>query len=198
MKEKQTTQPSEEVVELKPEEAVEVLQETPTPKETPQQQQFRPAQIDTIRKKALDEARQHILSAYNELVRADGERPVDKKDDRLRELENKARDIGASDLLVSYDIRLLNQDGELIHLHDDVKLSLFTDQDMLMESRRNFEQVLYSTILRPIINKVQSYLNRFIENTNTLPDNPTISDRNVRPRILPSGPSAFAPGADGM
>jgi hypothetical protein len=149
---------------------------------------------------ALAEAKQAMFNAYMALKKIEGtappppppepepEAPKSEAELRREAIQKTLRD---SDVVLDFDIRVLDRNGEIFQISGMETLNYFTEQTQVPESRRNFEAVMYAQIIRPLLNRIQEFLNRFVENQNPIPALPMFGRNHVTPSLPTSGPQAF-------
>jgi hypothetical protein len=84
--------------------------------------------------------------------------------------------IGDNDVLLQVDIRLYNNKGEVFKVKGLNTLAHITDQSMLPEAYRNFEETFHAAIGRPVLASFRKFIGEFVEKESdtkqllTLPD----------------------------
>jgi hypothetical protein len=159
----------------------------PTPKATP----ARVETVTTTDPDLVEELREALSRAYSVSLRMKGIDPAELPDAMEKRLREAVATMPASNIALAFDIRVWDKNGPLIALQDQILLPYFVEQTMIPESRRNFEAVIYAQLMRPLLNRIQSFLNRFTVNENPVPAEPPFGRNDVRPTIPPPGSKAF-------
>lgn len=71
--------------------------------------------------------------------------------------------IGDTDVLLQVDIRLYNNKGEVFKVKGLNTLPHITDQSMLPEAYRNFEESFHAAIGRPTLAAFRKFISQFVE-----------------------------------
>lgn len=142
------------------------------------------------RRKLIDQAQNHLANAYDVLAQLGGPNSTqaDAMGRAILEIMSKAT---AEDALLSYDIRFSNKEGEIFQCAGHNMLHSFSAQQLLSESPRNFEALLYTVLFRPLKAQVQNYLNTFVKNDNPISGDHTFGLNDVRPEIREAGSGSF-------
>ncbi len=102
----------------------------------------------------------------------------------IAELQKSMKDV---DLLLSIDIRCSSKTESFFTLHHNHVVPYFTEQSMIPESRKNFESLVYGQIYRPVLNRVNAYLQGFVTNSNPLPNSPPLTQSDAQPTVPEAG-----------
>jgi len=131
-------------------------------------------------------ARKHLSEAFEILTLLEGLPPEEVPDHLGREIDVFTRRMGAHDALLSFDIRVSSSKGEVFHISAHSQLPDFTVQGMLTQAPATFETSLYTTIFRPLKNRIQDYINTFVQNDNLVSGKPVfLEDRFTENPTIP-------------
>lgn len=70
------------------------------------------------------------------------------------------------DLLLVVDITVYDKQGKVFKIKGNNTLPQITEDNMLPESYRNFEQLFHSSIARPLLSSFRKYISKFIKRKN--------------------------------